>query len=113
MEISYSEYYKEINSIAASLLEEAKENYPEDPMEWINDEGLHQEIDNHSWIIYNAYHLSILQHSSNAEAAIDEGLLDAEYSLKKGGLSGLHQALAFWAMYRDVQEVLQDAEDSK
>ena len=40
------------------------------------------------------------------------GADSAAESLKNNGLRGLHTALAYWAMYADVQEQLESAFDS-
>lgn len=113
--IANSEYYKEVQSTASDLVFEALkecDNDSEQAMELINDGLLHEWIEGHEWIIYNAYHLTILQHSSNDEYMIDNlGEDSAASTLKEGGLSGLHCALAFWAMYADIQDILSDTMD--
>lgn len=106
------EYYAEVNAIAESLVSEAMadhDNNADSAMDDINDSRLHETIDGHQWIIYNGYNLSIIKHSSNDEYMIDNiGLDSAGEALKRGGLSGLHQAIAYWAFYADVQDILQD-----
>lgn len=113
--MNYTEYYKEVNSIAENLIAEAMAEYDNDAeqaMDDITDCRLHEAIDSHQWIIYNSYNLSIIEHSSNDEYMIDYlGVYEVEYVLHNRGLSGLHQALAYWAMYADVQELLQDKMD--
>ena len=107
------EYHNEVQSIAKELVKDALnqcDNDADQAMELINDSLLHEWVDGHEWIIYNSYHLPILQHSSNAEYMVDNfGADSVAYRLKEGGLSGLHCALAFWAMYADVYELLDDA----
>lgn len=110
--ITYNVYYKEVQSIAKELVLEALEqcdNDSEQALELINDSLLHEWIDGHEWVIYNCYHLPIIQHSSNADYMEDN--LGADYAvseLKEKGLSGLHCALAYWAMYADIQDILED-----
>lgn len=107
------DYCFEVAAIAEALVAEALNQCDNDEyqaMELINDSLLHEWIDGHVWIIYNAYHLPILQHSSNAEYMVDNlGADCVAYELKEGGLSRLHCALAYWALYADVVELLQDA----
>lgn len=113
--MNYSEYYAEINSIAESLVAEAMayhDNDDKQAMDDIMDCRLHEAIDGHRWIIYNSYNLSITEHSGNDEYMIDNmGEESAVEALKSGGLSGLRQAFAYWAMYADVSELLQDKMD--
>lgn len=113
--ITHSEYFKEVKSTASDLVFEAlKEcsNDSEQAMELINDGLLQEWVAGHEWVIYNAYHLAILQHSSNDEYMIDNlGEDSAASTLKEGGLSGLHCALAFWAMYADIQDILSETMD--
>lgn len=113
--ITYSEYFKEVQAIATELVLEAlnqSDNDSEQVMELINDGLLHEWIDGHKWVIYYAYNLPVLQHSNNAEYMVDNlGEDSAASTLKEGGLSGLHCALAFWAMYADIQDILSDTMD--
>jgi len=110
--LSYNIYYNQIQSVAKEVVMEALDqcdNDSEQAMELINDSLLHEYIDGHEWVIYNAYHLPILQHSSNADYMVDN--LGEDYAaseLKERGLSGLHCALAFWAMYADITDILSD-----
>ena len=81
--------------------------------ELVNDSLLHEIVDGSQYAIYCHYHLDILKHSTNSEYAIDnifcgDTLADI---LKKDGLTGLHQALAFYAMYADVQAELSEILD--
>ena len=78
--------------------------------ELVNDSLLHETVDGSQYAIYYHYHLDILKHSANSDYAIDnifcgDTLADI---LKKDGLTGLHQALAFYAMYADVQEEISE-----
>ena len=115
--ITYTQYWTEVESIAKSLVSEAanytecntEESFDQDTIrDYIFDSALHETIDGHQWVIYYANNLDVLQHSENAEYGIDEGLIDAQESIK-GGLSTLHCHLAFWALYADVCNYIDDA----
>ena len=109
------DYYDEVYAIAEALVSEAMadhDNDAEQAMEEINDSRLHETIDGHQWIIYYNYNLGIIEHSSNDNYMIDNlGLDSAGEALQSGGLNGLHQAVAYWALYADVYELLQDKMD--
>jgi molecular chaperone GrpE (heat shock protein) len=99
-----TEYYNEITGLAAEVIEEAKrqaENAEE--IEEIARELLIEFVQSHKYAIYYKYHLPILEISENAEYMI-EHMGGEEEALRKGGLSGLHAALAFWAVYADAQD---------
>jgi hypothetical protein len=122
MTITSYDYWNEVNSLAESVVEEAaqqescdtKDSFDRDTvLEAINDRILHETIDGHSWVIYYANNLDVIQHSDNEDYLIDNlGLEEAGHCLKKGGLNGLHQAIAFWALYADVQDKIEEALDS-
>lgn len=112
-----AQYYQEcentaslIVSLAIESLQYDKEEINEESVnDIIHDHILHEQIDSHEYVIYNAYHLPILQISSNDNYMIDNMGADClEHELKNNGLSGLHCALAFWAFYADVCEYLND-----
>ena len=113
--ITSSQYWNEIQSLAVSIAEDAMaycDNNREEAEELINDSLLHEMIDGHHWVIYNAYNLDVYQYSANSEYYIDNfGGDDAAFVLKEKGLDGLHQALAFWALYADVQDKIGEALD--
>jgi len=110
--MNYQDYYSEVNAIAEALVSEAMaehDNDAEQAMESIVDSRLHETIDGHQWVIYYNYNLSIIKHSDNVDYMIDNmGLESAGEALQSGGLNGLHQAIAYWALYADVSELLQD-----
>ena len=112
MTISYNEYNKEVLSLANSILDEALQDNDhnlDQAKEEINDTRLHETIDSHQWIIYWAYNLSVIQHSDNDEYYTDNfGTEEAGLWLCRTGLSSLHTVIAFWALYADVQEKLND-----
>ena len=109
------DYTQQIDAIANDLVREAMEQSDNDrdaAEELINDSLLHETIDGHQWVIYCAHNLSVLQYSHNDEYMLDNlGEDSAVEALKSGGLAGLHTALAYWAMYADVQEQLESALD--
>ena len=106
------EYYQVIASVTDSVIYHLNEaidcgdvNDKADLEELLNDTLLHEEIDQCSWSIYTSHHLPIIQYSDNDEYMMDNfGDECLAKSLKSGGLSGLHCALAFWALYADVYE---------
>ena len=110
-----SQYWNEVQSIAVSIAEDAMSycgNNREEAEELINDSLLHETIDGHQWIIYYAYNLDVYQYSDNSDYYIDNfGGDDAAYVLKEKGLDGLHQALAYWSLYADVQDKISEALD--
>ena len=113
--MNYQEYYSEVNAIAEALVSEAMadhDNDAEQAMEDINDSRLHETVDGHQWVIYYNHNLSVIEHSGNSDYMIDNiGIDSAGEALKNGGLNGLHQALAYCALYADVYELLQDKMD--
>ena len=119
MAISGADYWTQVEETAGSVIETAREyccEYEGDERiegsnesleEHINDNLLHETIDGHEWIIYYSYNLDVLQHSANQDYMIDN-LGGASEVLESSGLQGLHQALAYWALYADVQEAIQE-----
>ena len=94
------EYYVEIRSIAEEAIKAEREENA-DIQEW-----LHETIDGHQWVIYTARNLEVLSISSNSEAGVDEGLVDANAAIKEGGMARLYAQLAYCAIDADVQEAL-------
>ena len=113
--ITSSQYWNEVQDLAVSIAEDAMsqcDNNREEAEELINDSLLHETIDGHNWIIYYAYNLDVYQYSENSDYYIDNfGGDDASYVLKEKGLDGLHQALAYWSLYADVQDKIGEALD--
>ena len=110
---SKSAYWLEVNAIAKALVSECMGecgNNREEAEELINDSRLHETIDGHQWVIYYAYNLSVLEYSDNTEYGVNNGLVDCEV-IKERSLNDFHTALAFWALYADVQGVLYSAFD--
>lgn len=113
--ITSSQYWNEVQSLAVSIAEDAMvscDNNREDAEELINDSLLFETIDGHQWVIYYAHNLDVYQHSNNSDYYIDNfGGDDAAYILKEKGLDGLHNVLAFWSLYADVQDKIDEALD--
>ena len=113
--ITSSQYWNEVQSLAVSIAEDAMsrcDNDRSEAEEMINDSMLHETIDGHQWIIYYAYNLDVYQYSDNSDYYIENfGSDDAAHVLKENGLNGLHQALAFWSLYADVQDKIGEALD--
>jgi hypothetical protein len=114
-QITSVQYWNEVSALAGIIAEEAmqqSDNNRSDAEDLINDSLLHETIDGHQWIIYYAYTLDVYQHSDNSDYLVDNlGIEYAGIILQEKGLDGLHCALAFWALYADVQEKISDALD--
>ena len=109
MNITEHDYNKEVQNIAQCIVNDNKGDYEdtEGLEEAINDTLLHEAIDSHMWIIYYSYNLDVYEHSSNRDYAVDNFGDDwLQHEIKENGLAGLHQGLAFWCLYADVQEAL-------
>lgn len=67
------EYNQQIKVIANDLVEEAFNDVDsiEDAEELINDSLLHEAIDGHQWVIYNAYNADVMRYSDNEDYYID------------------------------------------
>ncbi len=113
--ITSSQYWIEVEALATQIAQDAMSscgNNRSDAEELIADSLMHETIGAHQWVIYNAYNLELLQYSDNPDHYIDEfGTEDAAIVLRESGLGGLHQSLAFWALYADVQEKIEEALD--
>ena len=113
MSITYNEYWKEVAELADSIACEAMADNNNDidaARDDIYDSRLHETIDGHQWIIYYSYNLDVIQHSDNEDYYNDNfGADSLAESLKQGGLLLLHCHIAFWAMYADVCDRIDDA----
>ena len=111
------QYWKEITDIAEQLVWSSMNEYDdlndrEAAEGVINDHLLHETIDGHQWVIYYTYSLDVMKYSGNTDYLVENfGAEDAGTILSEGGIESLHQAIAFWAMYADVQEKLEQALD--
>lgn len=109
-----NEYWTEIADTAESLVAEAMDYCDHDRRaaeEYIHDRALFEAIDGHQWIIYNGYNLEVLQHSDNADY-FEACIGGADEILREGGIDKLLEVMAFYAMYADVQDRLDDAFDA-
>lgn len=112
--LTNQEYWNEVNATAENIVESAFDNLQYDGIESptseqvydsIFDSVLHETVDSHQWVICTAYHLPILQHTDNAEYMVDNFGGDmVKHTVKESGIDGLHQALAYWALYADVAD---------
>ncbi len=108
-EITQSEYWAEIQSLAQGLIDEALEHGPhgkeataDELRDHIHDAALHETIDGHQWVIYNWAHSYVLRHSPNDEVYFqDFGPIEAN------SLSDVSVRCVFCAMERDVSEALE------
>ena len=114
-EITYQEYWAEVESIAENMVDEEmswNDNDRDVAEEAINDHTLHETIDGHQWVIYYAYNLDVIRHSDNEDYMNENfGSEALSSALESGGLNSLHTAIAFWALYADVSEKLEAAFD--
>lgn len=112
---SLSQYWNKIQSLAVSIAEDAMsscDNNRDEAKLLINNSLLFETIVASQWTIHSAYHLDVLQYTGNPDRYVDEfGVDDAAIVLKERGLQGLYQALAFWALYADVLEKIEEALD--
>ena len=110
--MNYQEYLDEVNDIADIIASESMDecgNDRDQAEQLINDSRLHETIDGHQWVIYYAYNLDVIKHSDNAEYMSDNFGGDAlSACIDAGGVDSLHTAMAFWALYADVQELIDD-----
>ena len=116
IETSY-DYRQAVLSMTDSVIEQINYKLESGDLEldkseiedFVNDSALHEIIDGSEFVIYNHHNLNVIKFSDNDEYAIDNfGSEWAGSTLKEGGLSGLHNGIAFWALYADVQECLND-----
>ena len=114
-EMTSSEYWVEINSIAENMASEAladNDNDIDAARDDIQDSRLHETIDGHQWVIYCAYNDDVLRRSDNESYYEDNfGADDMANIIKDRGLDGLKTIMAFWAMYADVQDIIDDKLD--
>jgi len=101
--VTYSEYWQQINSMAEDIIEEAKE-YGQDLYDVV-----HETVDGHQWVIYYSCNDDVLRHAGNSDAweefysPEDIGRLVADQ-----GMDGARAAQAFFAMLQDVHETIHD-----
>lgn len=112
--ITQAEYWKEVKQLARGVCEDAYDGC--DTLEDYNEQlgqMLHETIDGHQWVIYYPYNLPVLELSDNADYMVDNfGDHSVGVEFERGGLSGLHCALAFWALYADVHDEVAEITES-
>ena len=108
-----NKYWTEINKIAKTLAEESlADNYNDvdAARDDIFDSRLHETIDGHQWVIYDAYNLDVIRNSDNSGYYEQNfGADDVAATLKDGGIDKLHTVMAYFAMYGDVSDKIEDA----
>lgn len=109
------DYFEIVDGMAHDLAVEAMQetgNNKDDALELLNDSLLHETVDDSEYVIYNHYHLPIIQYSDNCDYYIDNfGGDDAAYVIKEKGLDYLHMTIAYWCLYADIQELLEEKLD--
>ncbi len=92
--ISYRQYWNEINSIVDETFQEAREH------QTIPIEHLHETIDGHQWVIYTAYAFDVLKHSDNGDYSAEQ--FGAESLVKDGQTNWA--VMVYGAMYGDCMD---------
>lgn len=105
-DLTRDSYFNEVRSIAASCVDETL-NEDGSPDEDAARERVWETIGSNAYIIWTRHHLDVLKYSDNEDAIEDIGGMDS--ILKEKGLDGLHAAMAFCAMERDVQDKIGEA----
>jgi hypothetical protein len=113
LDLSSSQYWAEVKSIADSLAEEAMEQNEGDrdaAEADINDHMLHEAVDGHQLVIYYAGNDSILKHSDHEDAWEDcYGPKEIGQVVIDKGMDGARTVQAFFALEADVRDYLDDA----
>ena len=100
MDISSSDYWAEVKSIAEDVIEEHSEYDGEDVFEFVFDM-----VDGHQWIIYYAYNNDVIKHSGNPDAWEDcYTNEDIGRVVTENGMDHARMVQAYFAMRQDVSE---------
>lgn len=91
-ELSRHEYWAEVENIAKSVTEEARDEERE------IGEVLHDYVDSHQWVIYYAYNMQVLQLSDHENEMWEQGLQPT----KVDSIWNILTPAAFCALYADV-----------
>lgn len=114
LNLTYSEYYDEVRSIAESIAQEAIEESSgdrSDAEDLIHDK-LHEAVDGHELVIYYAGNDTILRHSSNGDAWQDcYSNADMGKVVADEGLDKVKTIQAFFALEADVREYMDECLD--
>ena len=114
LEFTSSEYHQEISDISDGLYSAAlwkNDNDHDLAVEEIHDHLLHELVDGHQWVIYTYSNGLIERFSDNANAFMDVydnesiGALVADK-----GLDAVKPIIAYFAMYQDISDRLNDLE---
>ena len=115
LDLSNTQYWQEVRSIADDLaLEAIADNQGDrnDAEDSIQDSRLHEAIDNHELVIYNQGNDTVLRHSPNDEAWLEVyGAKSIGDLVIEKGMGGARTVQAFFALEADVQGYLSDALD--
>ncbi len=98
--ISQTEYLEEIESLAASIVEECRAEEPADLREAVSDR-IWETIDGHQWIIYTAYNRHVLARCSDPDYWPDNFGMDGAT-----GADDILSKLAFGGMYSDLTSAI-------
>jgi len=105
-EITRSDYYREVRSLAATILADVREESPgatEDERHEALQERLWETVDGHEWVVYTYKAQQVVAHSDNdgysAENFGAESIVDESGRIK-------WEAIAFGALFADVSDVL-------
>ena len=102
-QLSKAGYYKKCEAIAQEIMQEiAQEGNSWDDC----NDRLFERVNDSQYIIYTYYHLQIIQLSDNDNYGADNGLMGnfSDYN----DFSDICQAVAFWAMYADIQDCMNE-----
>jgi len=100
------EYREDVDSTAAELFDNAKENHPDDK-DALRDEAfeaIHEAVDGSQWVIYTARAMRVLMYSRNDDAIFEQG----EGLGHVSSMAEVYSQAAFWAFYQDVSEKLDE-----
>ncbi len=102
--ITYSDYWQEIDRLADDIIEESDANYGDDVFD-----TTHQMVDGHQWIIYYSYNDDVIRHAENGDAWEDcYSPEDIGRVVVDQGMDGARMAQAFFAMLADVNGAVHD-----
>jgi len=106
--ITYSDYWQEIDRLADDIIEEAQE-YGEDIFD-----ATHQAVDGHQWVIYYSYNDYVIRHAGNGDAWEDcYSPEDIGRVVVEHGMTGARSHQAFFAMREDVSDAVYRLMDEK
>lgn len=99
MNISCSDYWAGVKSIADDIIAECEE-YGQDLYDYT-----HEVVDGHQWIIYNAYNDDVIKHSGNPDAWEDcYTNEDIGRVVTENGMDHARMVQAYFALQQDVSE---------